>query len=251
MRNLVSVPSRCLAALAFLPLCAGPAGAQPVAETEELSSPADFSGNETLIDFEQFPVNSRVKTIQGMQLRVDGSAGPMIWLNGMPRQFGPQGELSIINTSGYLAPFPDLTLAWATPIHRLAFEMRADIADPVTITLYQARVMFDQFTIASRGPSQFFFYGVENMDGFDSVIVDVHANTSGAFVLDNLRFEAVEAEPPVVEPPVVEPPVVEPPVVEPAVCRLSLLGSGGGDCRGLAGAEGRESHPVVGPPVVP
>ena len=199
MRILVGVSSGWLAALVLLALCAGPANAQPI--TAELTSPADFSGNETLIDFEAFPVNSRVKTILGMQLRVNGTAGPMVWSNSTPRQFGPQGELAITNTSGYLAPFPDLKLVWATPVHRLAFEMRVDIADPITITLLQGGMELDQFTLSSRGPSQFFFYGVENMAGFDKVLVDVAANTSGAFVLDNLRFEAVVVEPPVVEPP--------------------------------------------------
>jgi len=177
---------------------AGAAAAQ-MGATTPLAGFGDFSGAETQEDFDDLGLvnGDDVASVGdvGFQLTVGGPA--KFFEDPFPRDSGPAGVGSIDNFWGFVSPYPDLEMAFAQPVHRVAFELRANVNDDVSVTLLSNGAVLDELTVPSRGSDAFYFYGYENAAGFDQVLVDVVANASGAFSLDNLTFESLGvAEPP-------------------------------------------------------
>jgi hypothetical protein len=102
-----------------------------------------------------------------------------------------------------------------------------DTADQLVVTLLAGGAQVDQVALTSRGGFGLYFYGLENSGGFDEMRVDALEGANGAFTLDNLTFESLDAAPPdppedpedpgSEEPPTEEPPTEEPPTEEPPV----------------------------------
>jgi hypothetical protein len=158
-----------------------------------LDGPGDFSGSEVLLDFDDLGLvnGNDVPSVAGVDLTLSDGAAAKFMLDAFPREFGPEGAGSVNNFWGYAVPYPDLAIRFSGAVHRLGFELRANDQDDVALTLLSSGSIVDEVTIASRGSDQLYFYGFENAAGFDQVLVDLVANASGAFTLDNLRFESL------------------------------------------------------------
>jgi hypothetical protein len=158
-----------------------------------LAGSGEFSGSETLLTFDDLGLanGDDVPSVAGVDLTLmDGNAAKFM-LDGFPREIGPEGAGSVNNFWGYAFPYPDLMIRFSGVTHRLGFELRANDQDDVAVAFLASGSIVDEVTIESRGSDQLYFYGFENQAGFDEVLVDVVENASGAFTLDNLRFESL------------------------------------------------------------
>jgi hypothetical protein len=182
------------------------AGGPSEAQVTPLSSPADFSGDESLITFEGLPAVDwlsggpfpRVESVDGVEFELtqDG-LGVGVWSNDVPREFGPQEMNAIVNfPDGPAGPFTDLWILFPGPIHRLGFEAQTNDPDDIIVTLFLlsdgllvGRIVFD-----SPGFDAYFFHGLESSVAFEEVFVNVQGSANGAFALDNLRFESLVSE---------------------------------------------------------
>jgi hypothetical protein len=79
----------------------------------------------------------------------------------------------------------------------MAFEARASGFDDLVVTLLTGSgEIVDEVAFASPDRDLFYFYGLENPDGFESVMI-VAEGLNGAFEVDNVLFESFDApEPP-------------------------------------------------------
>jgi VCBS repeat-containing protein len=170
-----------------------------------LSNPSQFSGSETVIDFEGltnnhgFPgdvLDPNQYSAQGVQISLVGphQAGLTDYYSdaSQPRQFGPSGDyvlddFPLIGTGSDLGtPYPDLDMKFATPMNRVGFEL---LSQPgvTTVTLLSGGNVVATQTFNTN--LNFQFIGLEDLAGFDEVVVHT-ASTNDAFVIDNLRFES-------------------------------------------------------------
>ncbi|MBW1686933.1 MAG: hypothetical protein JRS35_17930, partial [Deltaproteobacteria bacterium] len=136
-----------------------------------------------------------IPSVAGVEFTLSSGGAAKFIVDGFPREFGPQDTGALNNFWGYATPYPDLEIRLPAVIHRVGFELRVNDLDDVVVTLLSSGSIVDEVTIPSRGSDQLYFYGFENPAGFDEVLLDVQANASGAFVLDNLRFESLGAPP--------------------------------------------------------
>lgn len=173
----------------FTPLASGPARA----ETTLLSGPNDFSGEETLVNFDDLGAGfgAEVPVAGGVDFVLDHGGSPRFLTVIEPREFGPQGTGSINNFFRMSSPFPDLHVLLPESIQRVGFEMRINHLDTVTVGLFSKGEPLGEVTVPSRGNDQFYFYGFENALGFDEVVIDVGA-VVGTLSLDNLSYESSE-----------------------------------------------------------
>jgi hypothetical protein len=183
--------------LAVLTLVTVALAGAPRAEADPsllLAGPGDFSGSETLLSFDDLGLSDggNIPSAAGVEFMLTSGGPAKFMADRFPREFGPQDAGSINNFWGYAVPYPDLEIRLPAVIHRLGFELRANDLDDVVVTLLSSGSIVDEVTIPSRGSDQLYFYGFENPAGFDEVLLDVQANASGAFVLDNLSFEALD-----------------------------------------------------------
>ena len=162
-----------------------------------LADPGDFSGNETLLTFDDLGLTNGadIPSLDGVELTLTSGGPAKFLVSTLPREFGPQGPGGLNNSWGYAVPYPDLEIRFPGLVHRLGFELRANDLDDVALTLLASGTIVDEVTVPSRGSDQLYFYGFENPAGFDEALLDVRANASGAFVLDNLTFESLGAPP--------------------------------------------------------
>lgn len=165
------------------------------AQTTLLSSPADFSGTEALIDFEDQtgPVVQVVdgvtfvqpQTLQAPPLRFSD-------LGLFPREFDPQGPNSIGSDFDFESgEFTDLLITFPSPINRVGFEMRTLPEDgiDVTINCVSNGVVVDSFTYLTPNDVSFKFYAFETAATFDQILLNAQGAGSGVWDFDNLRYE--------------------------------------------------------------
>ena len=158
-----------------------------------LAGPGDFSGSETLLSFDDLGLSNGddIPSVAGVEFTLSSGGAAKFIVYGAPREFGPQDAGTLNNFWDYAVPYPDLEIRFPAPIHRLSFALRANDLDDVAVTLRSSGSIVDEVTTPSRGSDQLYFYGFENPAGFDEVLLDVQANASGAFILDNLSFESL------------------------------------------------------------
>jgi hypothetical protein len=161
----------------------------------------DFSGSETQLSFDDIGlVNGEdVANVGGVEFELTAGSPAKFFEDAFPRESGLAGVGSVNNFWGFGSPYPDLAIFFPGPAHRVAFELRVNDADDVAVTLLSNGELVDELVLPSRGSDAFHFYGYESAAGFDEVRVDVVANASGAFSLDNLTFESLGAEEPPVD----------------------------------------------------
>jgi hypothetical protein len=167
-----------------------------------LADPGDFSGAETLVTFDDLGLSNGddIPSVAGVEFMLSSGGAAKFIVDGFPREFGPQDVGSLNNFWDQAAPLPYLEIRLPAVAHRLSFELRASELNDVAVTLLASGSIVDEVTLASRGSDQLYFYGFENPAGFDEVLLDVRANASEAFILDNLRFESL-GDPPAEGPP--------------------------------------------------
>ncbi len=188
--------------LAVLTLVTVALAAAPRADADPsslLASPSDFSSSETLLTFDDLGLSDGgdIPMVAGVEFMLSSGGPAKFMADYFPREFDPQDPGSLNNFWGYAVPYPDLEIRLPGVMHRLGFELRANDLDDVAVTLLSSGSIVDEVTLPSRGSDQLYFYGFENPAGFDEVVLDVQANASGAFVLDNLSFESLGAPEPV------------------------------------------------------
>jgi len=180
------------------------AGAAPaqLGATTPLAGFGDFSGAEVQFDFDDLGLvnGDDVGSVGDVDFQLSVGGPAKFFEDAFPRESGPVGIGSVNNFWGFASPYPDLDMMFASPVHRIAFELRANTNDDVSVALLSNGELVDELTVPSRGSDAFYFYGYENAAGFDEVQVDVVANASGAFSLDNLTFESLGVEEPSEEP---------------------------------------------------
>jgi hypothetical protein len=159
-----------------------------------LADPGDFSGGEILLTFEDLGLGNGddIPSIDGVEFGLSNGGAAKFIVDGFPREFDPQGEGSLNNFWNSPMPYPYLTIRLPAVVHRLGFALRGNEQDDVRVTLLSSGSIVDEMTTPNRGADQLYFYGFENTAGFDEVLVDLQANASGAFILDNLSFETLE-----------------------------------------------------------
>lgn len=180
---------------------AGAARAQTDATTL-LTGFGDFSGAETQLGFDDLGLvnGDDVASVADVDFELTAGGPAKFFEDAFPRESGPPGAGSLNNFWGFTSPYPDLDVFLSTPMHRVAFELRANVADDVSVTLLSNGELVEEVVVPSRGSDAFYFYGYENLAGFDEVRVDVVANASGAFSVDNLTFESLGGEDPPEQP---------------------------------------------------
>ncbi len=178
-----------------------------------LSSPADFSGGETLFTFEDLNVFDELSSLGGVNFALEGTTSlaqiAFIPDSTLPREFGPP-EGNFVNKFQFEGE--GLRITFPNQINRIATEIQPGpgsgeppIEANITFDLFRSGSLLDSITFLSQGREQFFFYGLESTNAFDEVLITPEVITpipSGGIVtdrrlsLDNLRFEQVSVPEP-------------------------------------------------------
>jgi len=147
----------------------------------------DFSGSDTVIDFESI----------GQDVEITGQfsvLGPT-FSGGLfgDTISGPPYMGSTVTASNFQynqAPFYNpITVAFSAPITRVGFDAITNGPDDMTIRTYQSAVQTGSFVFdTSLTPS---FLGVGDLGGIDRIEIEAAVNTNGAFAIDNFRFGGV------------------------------------------------------------
>lgn len=167
------------------------------AQTTILTSPADFSGSEQVVDFEGLgPDGSPVPIADGVLFSLTpGGDAPLFFNDVTPTEFGPAGDGSIDDdVASGATSFRDLIITFPGPVNRMGFEMRSLANDEITLTVHclNEGVIVDSFSFPPPGVLglPYRFYAFETAGTFDEVMIDPEeAIGNGAWRLDNLRFE--------------------------------------------------------------
>jgi hypothetical protein len=181
------------------------APAYATAQITPISSPAGFSGRETLLTFEG-AFGTQVSTLNGVTF----SYGPVNYLrcreDPATRPFGPQ-EPTICDTS---TPFngQPITMVFASPMSRLGFELRHNLCNAqATVQFYRAQTLIGtgQTPVSQPqqpgnicGPAAWGFAGFESAAPFDRVVLTAPGN--GYLRIDNVRFESTAPPTPIITP---------------------------------------------------
>lgn len=163
------------------------------AQTTILTNPSQFSGNEKIITFDTLSnsvvVNNQFEPFgkQGVRFTVNTGSNPITVTESNVRQFGPAGTRALANTG---SPGNNVILTFNTEMNRVAFEIRPlSLADDLNLTLRcscgGAPIATQLFVVGTA----YRFVGLESVSAFDQVEIDVTNAATGAFRLDNLRFE--------------------------------------------------------------
>lgn len=157
--------------------------------------PREFSGGQTLLNFEDLPVGTAVTNqyqADGVTFALEGtSLAPVLEHDSTPRYFPVAGALpnALSNFVGTSAPFPNLEITFDLPVNRVAFEIRTNDADDLEFELLR---IADGYVVGTDHLSTFTGYrylGVESPTPLDRIILDVTGAANGGFFLDNLTFE--------------------------------------------------------------
>ncbi|MCH8815900.1 MAG: hypothetical protein IH957_12575, partial [Chloroflexi bacterium] len=116
------------------------AGAQGPAQTTILTNPNQFSGSETIIDFESITPGTIVTNqfaAEGVNFILTSGQGAGSFNDNLPRTFGPPGPIVIGNfgSGGPTNPCPDLRMLLSSPMTRIAFEIRTNNPDDLILTI--------------------------------------------------------------------------------------------------------------------
>lgn len=159
-----------------------------------LTSPSQFSGSETVIDFEGFANGTQILSqygVQGVTFSLTSGGGPIATTVTNPRQFGPPGNGALANSNPTAPiPRPDLVLDFATPVNRFGFEVLTNTGDDLHVSLkcMNGGVVCGEYCFVTN--LAFKWIGIEEDHLFDQVILDVTESVNGVLRFDNLRFES-------------------------------------------------------------
>jgi hypothetical protein len=92
----------------------------------------------------------------------------------------------------------DITLSFAAAVVRFGMVIATNSQDDVTLTLFNGAINLGSLDFVTDPNG--IFVGIEELGGFDSVLIDAHGTGSGAFVADLFRFDALAVTDAVPEP---------------------------------------------------
>jgi len=162
------------------------------AQTVPIPDFFSFSGGETFIRFDGLGLvdGDEVPNIAGADFMLSDGARALYAEEFVPHEMLPPNPGALNNNRGLAAPL-DLLIHFPGVVHRVAFEMTADPMDDLVFTFVSSGGMVDQVVVPSRGSNLFYFYGFENMAGFDELHVSA-GSQSGMLSLDNMLFETLD-----------------------------------------------------------
>ena len=166
-----------------------------------ITSPNEFSGSESVIDFEILGELSLLTTqyqathgvVFSMTPNDFGLAGPLRVLDPNPRMFGPTGDVAIADHADHApcnlpAPCGSFIIDFENPVNRVGVEIRLDPpAGTVRITYSAGGDVIGQQVV--HPDSEWKMFGVQSGEAFDRVIVEWTSPGNPSMSLDNLRFE--------------------------------------------------------------
>ncbi len=179
-----------------------------------ITNPGQFSGNETLLTFDNLPRGSDVTSIGGVifsNTGTDGSySGMRATSDGGLRQFNPQGVASLGQSFSFnqgQVGYPDFYVHFGSTIDRVAFEIRGESSLVLNFTLTallgNQTIDTSLFSLDNTTPDRWQFFGIETSAPFELLFIDIADSFShpGRTVqFDNLRFESTSGHAPVPEP---------------------------------------------------
>ncbi len=146
-----------------------------------ISNTGQFSGNETLIDFQGLPIGGLDPAhfaAQGVELELVNGARAIV----VRDLSGPPDSRILANSA-----IDDLVMTFPEGVNRVGFDVNTNPGDDVNIIIKaNGQVIGSQFFNTNRN---FQFVGLESSQPFDELILDVTETVNGNFGLDNLRFE--------------------------------------------------------------
>jgi hypothetical protein len=172
----------------------------------EFSTPAAFSGAQTLVQFDELglPAASEFRAVSDVgfallerESLIDTGFGPTLAYapdTTYAREFPPRDGPAFLNTINFAAAGADLQIDFALLVSRVAAEIRSgrsgnDVGG-LTFELYRAGVLVGARTSAIRGQDDFFFYGLASTVPFDRWVI--RQRPDDRIGLDNLRYETPE-----------------------------------------------------------
>jgi hypothetical protein len=160
-----------------------------------LSSPASFSGSQTILTFQG--VSGFFSTYNGVTFDLVGTAvDPFAAPDSTPGRTGPSETTSIYTCQAHVNGFcSDIEISLNTTVNRFGFDGLSNLLDNWTFTLYSGNAVVGTTTLISLGLSSYNFYGVESALGFDRVLVEIGDVVNSASFIDNVMFEATAATP--------------------------------------------------------
>jgi hypothetical protein len=95
-------------------------------------------------------------------------------------------------------PCSNVTVSFAAPVVRFGWVIVTNNNDDVTLTLFNGAANLGSLTYVTDQTAV--FIGIEDLGGFDSVLIDSNGTGNQVFVADLFRFDALAATDEVPEP---------------------------------------------------
>lgn len=170
------------------------------------NTPDAFTGNETLIEFDELgiPPSSPIESGKGVTFSlleqntlIDTGFAPTAARapnTTYAREFPPRDGPFFLNTINFNAFETDLMIDFGKKVRRVAGEIRSgkisNEVNDLTFELYMHDTLIANLTLPIRGQDDFFFYGLESTTDFDQWVI--RQRPDERFDLENLRFEVPE-----------------------------------------------------------
>lgn len=158
-----------------------------VARAAPLFDLSSFSGNETVLTFNELPNGTLIDneytalgvTFSGV-FRAANTTEGTIWPGSGPAI-----------AENFQPCCADVTATFSPLVLRVGFYIITNEADDLTLTAYKGSNIVDvqTFDTHRRFGQPADFFGMEVPGGFDTLLIDVHGLVNGAFALDDFRFE--------------------------------------------------------------
>lgn len=161
------------------------------AGAEIVTSPTEFTGAETLIDFESIASGGSVSTqFPGLTFALVSGHLPNVLVDTTPRMFPPAGTKGLGNAPAAAPiPRPNLLISFGSLVNRVGFEIRSNSGDDLFLSFKRIGAGGVIGTDFFNTDTSFKYFGVESPIPFDQIEIDVTNNVNGFFRLDNLRYE--------------------------------------------------------------
>lgn len=152
-----------------------------------LEDPSEFSGGETVLDFEGFAAGTQLAAQYaglGATFALEGGGLPWISADGGGGNHALQNFDPAAPTT-----FGDVVVTFDGPQNRLGFRVKNNADDDLLLSVYclcEGSLMGTHFFETSFG---YTFVGLESEEPFNQILIDVSGASNGGFRMDDLRFE--------------------------------------------------------------
>jgi len=156
----------------------------------------DFSGSETVLDFEGFTPNVDVISNQF-------SAGLGVIFNDIPVEYhsnyGSNFATAVSTFAGANGLFQGIKplgeeIIFTTAVTRIGFNIGSNVNINVPFDVFSGGFLTGSFNLIATTDTMPFF-GFEDVDGIDKIVFGIEINSGFVSQIDNLRFEEVASVP--------------------------------------------------------